>query len=124
MIKRVLAITLLAGLVFQIGAQEHIHSAIYIQFTPGLTFEDGTPLDESQIEKYNLYCDGQFVKEYANDFNRQVYVSIDDIGVGSHSCGLSETVNGIESILSNTMDFPLGQRTPTAPTLLKVVPGA
>jgi hypothetical protein len=114
--------SLLASLT--LGAQSFVPSAVYLTFTPGLEMTDGSPFDESVIEKYSLYCDGAYVKDYANDFSRQVYVTIDDIGVGSHTCSLSEWVGGLESLVSNTVDFPLGQRTPKAPTNLAVVPGA
>lgn len=80
-------------------------------------YEDGTILYESDITHYSLYCDGQHILDKANDYTYNVVVGTAELGAGTHTCGLSETVGGIESVLSNTVSFSLGQRTPTAPTL-------
>ena len=118
---RAIALVLLASLTFQLEAQQYVPSAIRLNFTPGLSFTDGVPFDESAIEKYKLYCDGAFVRDVPNDYLRSIYVTVDDLGSGDHTCALSELVEGIESIQSNPKSFSLGQRTPSAPTLTVVV---
>jgi hypothetical protein len=87
-------------------------------------YTDGVPFTESEIEHYDVYCDGAFLKQVPNDFTRSFMVSVDEVGVGDHTCGLSETVGGMESVMSDTKTFPLGQRTPGAPVLADPVPGA
>jgi hypothetical protein len=81
---------------------------------------DGTPFDESEIEGYPLYCDGAYVTTISNDFLRSTVLDVALIGPGDHTCGLTEVVDGIESLLSDTVSFPLGRRTPGSPTGLKV----
>ena len=88
-----------------------------LRWVPGLEYTSGGAFDESQIESYTLYCDGAVVASLPNDFTRSTTVTTELLGAGDHTCGVSETVAGIESVMSNTVDFPLGQRTPTAPTL-------
>lgn len=121
--KRAIVVVLLAGLT--VNAQTFVPTYVDLQFTPGLTYEGSDiAFDESEIEMYHLYCDGAYVRDFPNDFTRTHRVSVDDLGAGSHSCGLSETVGGLESIVGNSLSFDLGQRQPTAPTLTVVVPGA
>ena len=88
-----------------------------LTWVPGLTYESGGSFDESAIEQYTLYCDGMLILSFPNDYTRRYTVSTGLLGAGDHTCGVSETVAGIESVMSNTVDFPLGQRTPTAPVL-------
>jgi hypothetical protein len=113
------ALVLLALLVFQIEAQT-VPSAYILSWIPGLEYTDGTPLDESSIQHYPLYCDGSFVANIPNDFTRQFYIDVGLLGAGDHTCGISEVVDGIESIMSDTVTFPLGRRTPGRPTGLNV----
>lgn len=88
---------------------------------PGLQYEgpNAPTFDESEIQKYTLYCDGTLRLDIANDFTRTLLVDVAMLGPGDHTCGISETVGGIESVLSDTVTFPLGQRTPGRPTGLK-----
>ncbi len=88
-----------------------------LRWAPALTYESGGSFDESQITHYSLYCDGAYILDLPNDFTRSYVVGTALLGAGDHTCGVSETVGGIESVMSNTVDFPLGQRTPRAPTL-------
>lgn len=118
-----LTLALLGALTFDIGAQS-IPTFKTLIWTPALDMTDGTPFDESQIELYPLYCDGQYVMDIPNDFLRRYVVDVDLLGAGDHTCGISERVNGIESVMSNTVDFQLGQRTPNAPTLAVEEAGA
>lgn len=122
--KRAIVLGLLASLTVSLQAQTYVPSSVGLQFTPGLAFTDGVPFDESAIETYTLYCDGQHIKDFPNDFTRIVYVTVDELGAGDHTCVVTETVQGIASVNSNPKSFSLGQRTPTAPTLTVVVPGA
>lgn len=120
-----MVILLLMSLTVQ--TQTHVPSSMWIEFVPGLTYEgpNGASFAESEIEAYHLYCDGAYVRDYPNDFTRRVLVTVEMLGAGNHTCRLSETVGGMESIVSETaMTFDLGQRQPTAPTLTGVVPGA
>lgn len=77
----------------------------------------GGTFDETQIEKYPLYCDGRFILDIPNDFTRRYVVDTALLGAGDHTCAVSEVVGGIESVVSATVTFPLGQRTPGTPTL-------
>lgn len=88
-----------------------------LSWTPALEYESGGIFDESQIQHYSLYCDGAYIYDIPNDFTRSHLVNTGSLGAGDHTCGMSETVDGIESIMSNTVDFPLGHRTPRAPTV-------
>jgi hypothetical protein len=115
-------ILLLMSLTVQ--TQTVVPSVVTISFTPALEYTDGVPFTESEIEHYDVYCDGAFLKQVPNDFTRSFMVSVDEVGVGDHTCGLSETVGGMESVMSDTKTFPLGQRTPGAPVLADPVPGA
>lgn len=122
--KRAIALLLLAGLTFQVQPQA-LPTSYIISFEPPTEYVDGTPLNEADIQKYSVYCDGAWIKDVPNDFSRQFTLGLDDgLAPGSHTCGLSDWVGDLESVLSNTKDFPLGQRTPGAPTLTTVVPGA
>lgn len=122
---RAIALCLTLALTIQVGqTQSYVPSTITIEYLPGLSYTDGVPFDESEIERYDLYCDGAHVRPVPNDFTRRLTLTVDDLGPGTHTCGLSETVGGIESVVSDTMSFSLGQRTPSAPTLTAVVPGA
>lgn len=116
--KRAIALTLLMGLVIQVEGQS-VPSAYALTWMPALSMTDGTPFDESQIEGYPLYCDGNYVKTIPNDFTRRTVVDVSILGAGDHTCGLSEIVGGIESVMSDTVSFPLGQRTPGSPTGLQ-----
>ena len=118
---RAITLILLAALTIQIEAQSYVPSTMTIGFTPGLQYTDGVALNESEITKYDVYCDGAWLRIEPNDFTRTFTVTVDDLGAGDHTCGLSETVGGMESIISDTMSFPLGQRTPGAPTLTTAV---
>ncbi len=118
-VRAIVALTLLASLT--IGAQQTpLPSTVSINFIPGLSYEDGVPLTETEIEHYDLYCDGAFLRQVPNDFTRVFYVGVDELGPGTHTCALSETVAGIESVSSDPISFNLGQRTPSAPTLTTV----
>lgn len=117
--QKVLGIILLGMLVFQIDAQT-VPTRYILSWIPALEFTDGTPFDESAIEKYPLYCDGAFVMDIPNDFTRQFIVDVDLLGPGDHTCGISEVVDGLESLLSDTVTFPLGRRTPGSPRNLTV----
>lgn len=88
-----------------------------LTWVPSLTYESGGTFDESQIELYELYCDGEYVQSIANDFSHRYVVGPSLLGYGSHTCGITERVAGIESLLSNTVSFDLGQPTPGAPVL-------
>ena len=122
--KTFFAVVLLAGLTLDFTpAQTYVPSTSVLNWVPGLVYDDGTPLDETAIEKYDLYCNGAHVLSLSNDFTRTYTVSVDLLGAGTHTCALSETVGGLESIVSNTVSFSLGQRRPSAPTLT-VSPGA
>lgn len=90
---------------------------VALTWVPGLTYESGGNFDESQITNYTLYCDGSSQGTFANDYTRRYVVNTALLGAGDHTCGVSETVAGIESVMSNTVSFTLGQPTPTAPTL-------
>jgi hypothetical protein len=113
------ALILLASLTIS-AQQSTFPTVVRINFTPGLTYEDGVPLLESEIEHYDLYCNGAFLRQVPNDFTRSFLVGVDDLGPGTHACVLSETVAGIESVASDPLSFSLGQRTPSAPTLTTV----
>lgn len=122
--KRAIPLLLLAALTFDVQPQA-LPTSYIVTFVPPTEYVDGTPLNEADIDHYSVYCDGSYIKDVPNDFSRQFTLGLDDrLAPGSHTCGLSDTVAGIESVLSNTKDFPLGQRTPGAPTLTTVVPGA
>lgn len=113
---RAIALCGLAGLTFQIDAQV-VPTEIPLQWDPSVTYTDGVPFDESEIQHYDLYCDGAHLRQIANDFTRITWVSVDDLGSGDHTCALSETVHGLESVVSNVVSFTLGQRRPNPPTL-------
>lgn len=115
--KRLIALLLLAGLT--VDAQT-VPSAYMLSWLPALEMTDGTPFDESAIEHYPLYCDGAFVVNIPNDFTRQFYIDVGLLGAGDHTCGISEVVDGIESVMSDTVTFPLGRRTPGRPSGLSV----
>lgn len=121
--RAIATIILLAALTLDIGAQS-IPTSKALVWIPALDMTDGTPFDESQIELYPLYCDGQHILDIPNDFLRRYVVDVDLLGPGSHTCGISERVAGIESVMSDTVVFPLGQRTPNAPTLAVEEAGA
>jgi hypothetical protein len=112
--KRAIALLLLASITIQ---AQLVPSSKTLRWAPALEYESGGTFDESQIEHYILYCDGRYARDIPNDFTRQYVVDVDLLGPGDHVCGISEVVAGIESVMSNTVDFPLGQRTPKAPTL-------
>jgi hypothetical protein len=112
--KRAMVAALLVGLTVQ---AQTVPTERTLRWVPSLEYTSGGTFDESQIETYPLYCDGQFITEIPNDFTRYYVVSTALLGAGDHECGVSERVDGIESVLSNTVVFPLGQRTPRAPTL-------
>jgi hypothetical protein len=114
--KLAICAALLSGLTLDVNSQA-VPTSKALVWTPALDMTDGTPFDESSIELYPLYCDGQYIKDIPNDFTRRYVVDVDLLGPGDHTCAISERVNGIESLVSNTVDFPLGQRTPNAPTL-------
>lgn len=99
------------------NAQSTYPTSATLTWEPALTFVDGTPLDESQIEGYPLYCDGAHVATLSNDFTRRYVISTALLGPGEHRCTLSEVVNGLESVASNEVAFILGQPAPRAPTL-------
>jgi hypothetical protein len=88
-----------------------------LTWNPSLSYVSGGSFDESAIEKYALYCDSEFILEFPNDYTRRYVVDVVLLGAGDHVCGVTEFVGGIESLLSNTVAFPLGQRTPGSPTL-------
>ena len=113
---RAIALCGLAGLTFQLQAQS-VPTERTLRWVPSLEYTSGGTFDESLIQHYSLYCDGAFIMELPNDFTRSFVVSTALLGAGDHTCGLSETVDGIESVMSNTVAFPLGQRTPGAPSL-------
>lgn len=115
--KRAIVLCLLAGLTVQ---AQSVPSSYVLTWIPATSMTDGTPFDESEIEGYPLYCDGEYVTTIPNDFTRSAILNVDMLGEGQHTCGLTEVVNGIESLLSDTVTFPLGQRTPGSPTGLKV----
>ena len=114
--KTYAALLLLASITVDATSQT-VPIARRLSWVPGLEYTSGGGFDESQIERYVIYCDGVHRIEVPNDFTRGYTVSTDLLGAGDHTCGVSEIVDGIESVLSNTVDFPLGQRTPTAPAL-------
>lgn len=88
-----------------------------LRWVPSLDYTTGGTFDESAIQHYDLYCDGVFTREIPNDFTRSYIATTEEFGAGDHFCVISETVDGIESVASNEVSFPLGQRTPGAPTL-------
>ena len=112
--KRAIALLMLAGLTVQ---AQNVPTQRTLSWVPNLSYVSGGTFDESAIEKYVLYCDGSYIMDIPNDYTRRYTVSTGLLGAGDHTCGLSEVVAGIESVMSNTVDFPLGQRTPGAPTL-------
>lgn len=114
--KRAIVLAGLAALTLDVSGQS-VPSTRTLTWVPGLTFESGGSFDESQIQHYSLYCDGQYINDVPNDFTRQYTVSTVLLGAGDHTCGLSETVDGMESVMSNTVTFPLGKPTPKAPVL-------
>jgi hypothetical protein len=116
MYQRAIAITVMVLASIVVVAQS-VPTTRTLSWTPGLTYESGGSFDESQIQHYSLYCDGGYIMDIPNDYTRRYTVGTGLLGAGDHTCGVSETVDGIESVMSNTVDFPLGQRTPTAPTL-------
>jgi hypothetical protein len=118
-VKRAIALLLLAGLTIQANTQA-VPSAYRLTWIPGLSYTDGTPLDESEITHYPLYCGGQHVADIANDFTRAYIVDVTMLGAGDHTCVISEVVGGIESVASDSVTFPLGRRTPSRPTGLAV----
>ena len=122
-VRAIAPIILLAALTLDISAQS-VPTSKTLTWLPALDMTDGTPFDESQIELYPLYCDGEYIKDIPNDFTRRYVVDVDLLGPGGHTCGISERVAGIESVMSNTVDFTLGQRQPNAPTLAVEAAGA
>ncbi len=113
---RAIALCGLAALTFQIEAQS-VPTERLLTWVPSLSYTSGGTFDESTIQHYTLYCDGAKVLDIPNDFTRQYTVTTELLGAGDHFCVLSETVDGIESVASNEVAFPLGQRTPGPPTL-------
>lgn len=115
--KWIVPIALLASIT--IDAQQ-VPTTVTIGILPPTEFEDGSVLFEQDIETYHLYCDGAYIRDVPNDFTRRFTVTASELGAGTHECALSDRVGGIESVLSNTLSFSLGQRTPKAPTLVTV----
>lgn len=114
--KRAIVSVGLALLTLDVSSQS-VPPTRTLTWVPGLTFKSGGSFDEAQIQHYSLYCDGQYVSDVPNDFTRRYTVSTVLLDAGDHTCGLSETVDGIESVMSNTVTFPLGKPTPKAPVL-------
>lgn len=115
--KTIRAMLVLLGLFALAADAQTVPPERTLTWVPGLEYESGGTFDESLIQSYNLYCDGAFVFSFSNDFGRSIVVDVVLLGEGDHTCGLSETVDGIESVMSNTVSFPLGRRTPRPPTL-------
>jgi hypothetical protein len=115
-VKRAMVLAGLAALTLDVSGQS-VPTQRTLTWVPGLEYASGGTFDESAIQHYNLYCDGQYVGEVVNDFTRTYVATVGLLGPGDHTCGLSETVDGIESVMSNTVTFPLGKPTPKAPVL-------
>jgi hypothetical protein len=109
-----MVLVLLAGLTVQ---AQTVPTERTLRWVPSLEYVSGGQFDESQIEAYRLYCDGQYITEIPNDFTRAYVVGTALLGAGDHYCGLSEVVDGVESLLSNEVSFSLGYWTPGAPTV-------
>jgi hypothetical protein len=93
-----------------------------ISWLPPTQYTDGTPLLEQELDFYTLYINGTGV------VNLDVILGTWTANVtitepGTHVLALTVTANnGVESNLSDTVNFTVGPRTPMAPVSLTILP--
>ena len=96
--------------------------AFTITWQPPTQYTDGTSLLEQELDFYTLYINGTGV------VNLDVILGTWTANVtitepGTHVLALTVTANnGVESNLSDTVNFTVGPRTPSAPVSLTILP--
>ena len=109
--KLLLCLLLVSPLVFAVGEKT-------FTFTPPTEYEDGTPLPQSEIASYNIFCDGQLLTNLANaPLNTDTYTAAPGtFATGVHDCHATTlTVEGVESGESNHVNFTVAPGVPAAP---------
>lgn len=82
--------------------------------------EDATPLPESEIASYNIYCDGDpapvFTQSHIPSGNQTWQSHRTDFALGVHSCHATTVdTGGLESDPSNIVNFTVTPERPLPP---------
>ena len=110
---RALALLLLSPLVFGAGGK-------LFTWTPPTERIDATPLPDSEIDSYKIYCDGDanaiWTQTNQPGPDEQWQAPDGTFALGSHSCHATTIdTGGLESDPSNTVNFTVSPERPKAP---------
>lgn len=109
---RVIALTLLSGVVFAIGEKT-------FDWTPPDQYVDGTPLAQADIASYDIECDGTHLVNVPNvPLNTDTYQTpANTFATGTHSCvAFTVTTEGVRSEASAPVNFTVAPGQPAPPT--------
>ncbi len=114
-IQLVIALLLIAPLVF---AWQHKE----FNWTPPTEYVDGSPLQDSEIAEYRIYCNGALLGTVENSGATSTWRSPDgSLPPGDYSCYATTVVtSGEESEASNTINFTVEQSGPNPPSEFSV----
>ena len=99
---------LLASLVF--GVQNRT-----FEWTPPTEREDGTPLADSEIAEYRIYCNGEQLAIVQNLGDTREFLS-PPLAPGAYECyATAVDLAGLESGASNLVNFTVTPSRPAAP---------
>ncbi len=108
-LKWVVALLLLSPLVFGQATKT-------FTWTPPTEYTDNTPLPNSDLAEYRIYCNGQLLATVPNvPVNTNSYAT--DLPAGTYTCtATAVTVLGVESAESNPANFTVDPGVPNPPT--------
>lgn len=109
--KLLVALLFLSPLVFAVGEKS-------FTFTPPTTYDDGSPLAQSEIASYDIECDGTLLVNLPNvPLNTDSYQAPPGtFAVGDHACvAFTVTTFGRRSGPSNTVNFTVDPGVPGPP---------
>lgn len=113
--KLLLCLLLCAPLVFAYQDKE-------FTWTPPTQNEDGSPLADSEIASYNIYCNSTLITNVPNTSGTDTWQSPDGaFPPGSYSCtATTVATTGEESAHSNAVNFTVDASAPNPPGNLTV----
>ena len=92
-------------------------------WTPPTERVDNTPMPESEIDRYNIYCDGDptpvWTQSHMPSGNQTWQAPPGTFALGAHQCyATTVDTEGQESDPSNTVNFTVSPERPKPPTLV------